>query len=120
MERQGRGANRTCISWPVGRDHDLGGVLSGRAQRELPRYEAGRRARAEELNLSADHADITDWFRDGTELPPAPAHRRCPSAFAAVVGQTLRLPFPLVARHSSLVTISLQRRNESRPLRPPA
>jgi hypothetical protein len=67
----------------------------------LPRYEAGRRARAEELNLTPDHADITDWFRDGTELPPAPAHRRCPSAFAAVVGQTLRLPFPLVIRRLS-------------------
>ena len=24
--------------WPVGRAHDLGGVFSGRAQRELPRY----------------------------------------------------------------------------------
>jgi len=34
MERLGR------VTWPVGRDHDLGGVFSGRAQRELPRYKA--------------------------------------------------------------------------------
>jgi len=32
MERLGR------ATWPVGRAHDLGGVFSGRAQRELPRY----------------------------------------------------------------------------------
>lgn len=25
-----------AVTWPVGRDHDLGGVLSGRAVREQP------------------------------------------------------------------------------------
>src|SRR5262249_6315166 len=34
MERLGR------VTWPV--DHDLGGVFSGRAPRELPRYKAYR------------------------------------------------------------------------------
>jgi hypothetical protein len=31
-------ANRTCISWPVGWDRDLGGVFSGRGLRAQPRY----------------------------------------------------------------------------------